>query len=148
MRKARYPMPAEAIQGYCGLPTAAWAMLSRLCYYFWEHDCEPLPYQQERLRDITGVHQATYRKHRDVVFRAFNERIKPELVAYYELRERKGTTIQFAAARSVAKRTNLKQQLATERQRAAGVVIPTNKRKAANQAALVEERKGETGFID
>ncbi len=76
------------------------------------------------------------------------EKIRPELEAYYDLREAKGTTINFAAAKSVAVREKLRRKDAVERQRAAGVVLPTNKRTAANAAALVEERTGETGFMD
>jgi hypothetical protein len=93
------------------------------------------------------THGVTWIKYRGQVLQAF-ERIRPELVAYWELREAKGTAIQMGVSRSLATRERLRRQIAAERHRAAGVVLPTNKRTAANAAALVEERTGETGFMD
>jgi hypothetical protein len=148
LRKAKYPMPVNGLLALDRMSSAPLAMLMRLSLFFWVNNCEELPTRQSDLRYICGAHEGTWVKWRERVLMAFREKIKPELVEYYELRERKGTTISFVSARGVATRTKVRQQSATERQRAAGVVLPTPKRKAANQAALVEARDGETGFID
>jgi hypothetical protein len=129
------------------LSSAAFSSLSRLYLYFWANESRPLPTIQGGLRGIARVHQRTWQRHRDQILNAFED-IRPELDHYFQLRESKGTTLRLLSDRGYAARTQKRLQDSVERQRAAGVVLPTNKRKAVNQAAIVEGRQGETGFLD
>jgi hypothetical protein len=122
------------------LPTAAFSTLSHLCLYFWANECRPLPTTQDELRSNARVHQLTWERHRDRVLKAFED-IRPELERYFRLRESKGTTLRQLSDRGYAARTRKRLQGSAERQRVAGVILPTPKRTAANTAAAIEERQ-------
>jgi hypothetical protein len=97
-RRRPYPMPIEGLLAHRTLSSAAFSSLSRLCLYFWANECRPLPKTQDELRGIARVHQLTWQRHRDRVLKAFQD-IRPELEAYYDLRETKGTNLQRLADR-------------------------------------------------
>jgi hypothetical protein len=113
-------------------------------FYFWANECGPLPTTQDELRSIARVHQQTWQRHRDRVLKAFED-IRPELEAYYDLRETKGTNLQRLADRGNARLTQRRMLAAAERQRG-GVILPTPKRTAANKAAAVEARQARRVF--
>ena len=104
LRRRLYPMPIDGLLRYSTLPTSAFSSLSHLCLYFWANECRPLPTTQDELRGIARVHQLTWQRHRDRVLKAFED-IRPELEAYYDLRETKGTNLAFLADRGYAART-------------------------------------------
>jgi hypothetical protein len=149
-RRKLYPMPIEGLIDHPvarDLPAAAFGMLSRLCLHFWAAECRPLPKSEDELFAIARAHRPTWRRWKAQILKAFED-IRPELERYFQLRESKGTTLRLLSDRGYAARMRKRLQDSAERQRAAGVVLPTNKRKAANQAAIVEGRQGETGFLD
>ena len=148
-KKKLYPMPIEGLLACWTWQNLPFSILARLVLWFWQNGCpKELPKRQLDVVNQLYIHSPVWIKYRVQVLEAF-EKIRPELEAYWQLRENKLTAINYGAAKSVATRARLRLQANAEIRRA-GVVLPSPKKDAANQAAAVEGRKvgGDQGFID
>jgi hypothetical protein len=108
-RRRIYPMPVEGILDHpdaMALPSAGYGMLLRLVYHFWQTMCRPLPVSDDQLYSIARAHRPTWRRWKPTIMRVFED-IRPELEAYFTLREARRTTLRFAGQKggqtSVAK---------------------------------------------
>lgn len=94
-RRRLYPMPVEAlIDDPLGItfPSAAFGMLAKLCLYFWNSECRPIPISDEHIRQIVGAHKPTWRRWNTQILEVF-ERVRPELESYFQSRETKASTL-------------------------------------------------------
>jgi len=108
-RRRIYPIPFEGLidnPDFIAMPAAGAGILFRLCLHFWLSECRPLPKSDNELQAITRAHRPTWSTWRHTVLKIF-EAIRPELEAYFLLREARLTTLRFAGQRggqtSVAK---------------------------------------------
>jgi hypothetical protein len=98
-RRKLYPMPIEGIvdhPDFIAMPAAGTGILFRLSLHFWRTQCRPLPIADHELRCIARAHSPTWRRWKSSVLKVF-EAIRPELEAYYHLRESHGTTLSVMA---------------------------------------------------
>ncbi|MDE2570885.1 MAG: hypothetical protein KGM93_18445 [Sphingomonadales bacterium] len=99
-------MPIEALVDHpeaMTLPTAGFGILLRLVLHFWATECRPLPVADHELRSIARAHAPTWRRWKPVVLRVF-EACRPELDAYYDLRETKRTTLSRLGYKTAGRR--------------------------------------------
>jgi hypothetical protein len=113
MRRKLYPMPVEGLvdnPDLLAMPAAGAGIVLRLALHFWQTECRPLPSADHELRAIARAHTPTWRHWKASVLKVMAE-IEPDMLAYWRLRETKGTTLRIAgrkageesAARSRAK---------------------------------------------
>lgn len=104
--KARFPMPVERLLFHPEALTfgpAAFGMLTRLLIHHWMTGCRPLPAADYDLRSIARAHPPTWRKHREVIMRAFHD-LAPDLARQHRTRLSRRANLRIANHASVAER--------------------------------------------
>jgi hypothetical protein len=105
-RRRIYPMPVEGLvdnPDFIAMPAAGVGILFRLCLHFWLSECRPLPKSDDELQAISRAHRPTWRTWRHTVLKIF-EAIRPDLEAYYALRESRRASLSIGAHMTNAKR--------------------------------------------
>jgi len=107
MTKCRlYPFPVESLIDHpdaIALPAAGFGILMRLFLHFWLTRCQPLPGADHELRGIGRVHLPTWCRWKAIVLKILED-IRPQLEAYYALRESRRAALSIGAHTTNAKR--------------------------------------------
>jgi len=107
MTKRRlYPFPIESLIDHpdaIALPAAGFGILMRLSLHFWLTRCQLLPVADHELRGIGRAHPPTWRRWKPIVLKILED-IRPQLEAYYALREARRTALSIGAHATNAKR--------------------------------------------
>jgi hypothetical protein len=75
----------------------------RLSLHFWLTRCQPLPVADHELRGIGRAHLPTWRRWKPIVLKVLED-IRPQLEAYYALRESRSAALSIGAHMTNAKR--------------------------------------------
>lgn len=81
MRRKIAPFPLHLMLDHpriLVLPAAAFGMLSRLVFYYWQSECRPLPSSSDELRAVMRAHFPTFKAHKAELLSIFSE-LEPEL---------------------------------------------------------------------
>jgi hypothetical protein len=99
MARKIYPMPVQSLMesaDLARLPAAGAGIVIRLCLHAWQTMPHPLPIADHELRAIARAHQATWCEHKALCMQVVNA-WRPQALSYWNERERKATTLKFAA---------------------------------------------------
>jgi hypothetical protein len=106
LKRRLYPFPVESLIDHpdaIALPAAGFEILMRLSSHFCLTRCQPLPVADHELQGMARAHPPTWRRWKPIVLKILAD-IRPQLEAYYALRDSRRTALSIAAHITNAKR--------------------------------------------